>query len=312
MPKVLRQARGASHTDSGWRCPPESLTVETDPASPFYDESVEYPVPEDLQANITARGPREQVEVVRDGDRYVVVNGRKRVRATIAANEQRAVAGLDPYTISYAIVQTKDDADILGLSGALNLHGTETPMMRARKAQRLSDLGMSKERIANDLGYKTVRAVDDAILLLGCSTKVQNAVDDGVVSPTVARDLAKLPRREQDPALDAMRAAGATKGAPARQAVRAAKQGRAIAASPTTPRARPAPLVERIVAQLTDRDHDLKPDGAAWLACLRWRAGEEVDVPDDVAEVLDEMKGAGAGAPKGETKAPRAAKGKAA
>ena len=53
-------------------------------------------------------------------------------------------------------------------------------------------------------------------------------------------------------------------------------------------RARPAPLVEAIVAKLADRD--LKADGKAWLACLRWRAGEEIEVPDDLAEVLAEVR----------------------
>ena len=306
------QAAGATHSDSGWRCPPESLTIETARTSAFYDEGVETPLPEEFIENIRVRGVIEPVCVVRDGDRFIVNNGRKRTRALLEANRRRVKAGLAPLTIGYFIKRTTGEADILGISAAANLHVEDSPMHRARKALRMSEAGASVDQIANDFGVSG-QCVKNWLALLDCATVVQKAVDAGEVPETVARKLAELPREAQSKALDEMKAKGATRGAPARKAVRAAKQGRAIAPAPRT-RARPAPLVERIVAQLTDRDRDLKADGAAWLACLRWRAGEEVDVPDDVAEVLDEMKGtkAGAGAPKGETKAPRAAKGKAA
>lgn len=231
------QAKGAHHVDKGWLCPPESLTVETDRTSAFYDEGIEQSLPEWLIENIRVRGVLEPVMVVRDGERFVVVDGRKRHRAVIEANRRRLAAGQEPHEICYFIRRTADEADIIGLSAAANLHVADKPMMRARKAARMLEAGAAKEQVANDLGCKDLRTLDAWLALLDCAAVVQAAVDGGL-AVSVAREIAALPRAQQGPALAQMQAKGATRGTAAKRAVAAVKQGQAVPAKSTAKRRR--------------------------------------------------------------------------
>ena len=86
------QAEGASHVDL-WRCPPESLKIVDSKTSAFYDERGEKPVPEWLVNSIIRHGFIEPIVVVRDGEDFVINDGRQRQRALIEANKRLAKAG---------------------------------------------------------------------------------------------------------------------------------------------------------------------------------------------------------------------------
>ena len=280
------QAKGAHHTDAGWFCPPESLKVVTDPTSPFYDPGIEYPVPEELVESIRVRGVIMGVRVVRDGRDFAVVDGRKRHRACIEANRRRAKAGDPPHEIGYAILRTKGDADIIGVSAAANIRGKETPMQRAHKALRMVEAKAKIEQIANDLGV-TRQCVDNWLKLCSCSTKVQQAVDEGLAAST-ALEIAELPRAEQGPALDEMRAKGALKGAAAKRAVRAKKKGQAVPSAPAVKRMRNSSEIQALLDGLQALDGEMKAETKPVVDVLRWvlRQCEPAELCDDVAAIL--------------------------
>ena len=285
------QAKGASHTDAGWNCPPESLTLEKNPASPFYSEDINEPLPEGFIDNIAARGVICSVCVVRDGERFVVTDGRKRLRALLEANKRRHAEGQPAHTIGYFIKRTRGDSDIIGLSAAANLHVDDSPMLRARKALRMQEAGAGLEQIANDFGV-TVQCVKNWLTLLDCAAPVQKAVDEGRVGESIARKLAGLDREKQREVFDEMVAKGQTRGAGATRAVAAGKRGQPVAGE-TAKKMRSRAQIEAVKDALAECDGELNVEGRAARNMLRWifRECEAGELCEDVAAVLVKERG---------------------
>ena len=280
------QAKGASHTDAGWNCPPESLTLEKNPASPFYSEDINEPLPEGFIDNIQARGVIYPVCVVRDGERFVVTDGRKRWRAVMEANRRRVKAGEMPFTIGYFIRRTRGEADIIGLSAAANLHVDDSPLRRARKPLRMQEAGAPLENIANDFGV-TKQCVENWMVLLDCAAPVQKWVDNGG-SEAIARKLAGLDREKQREVFEEMVAKGSTRGAAASRAVTSAKKGRGVPEKSTTKRMRNQAEVQALLDGLQSLNGEMKDETKPVVNVLRWvlRQCEPTDLCDDCAAIL--------------------------
>lgn len=279
-------AKNATHVDL-WVCPPESLTVETNKTSPFYDERIENPVDEALVQSIMMRGVLKPVLVIRDGDRFVVDDGRQRVRACTEANKRLRKAGKPEHKVGYIVKRVGSaEAGIIGLSAAGNIHVTNTPIQRARKALRMEEAGATRDEIAVDFGV-TRQCVDNWLTLLDCAAPIQKAVDEGRVGESVARKLAGLDREKQREVFDEMVAKGATKGAAAGRAVTAGKRGRAVPEGQAR-KMRSRAQIEAVFAGLKDCNGELKPDGRAVRDFIRWmfRECEAGELCDDVAQIL--------------------------
>lgn len=290
-----KQAEGATHADL-WSVLPEALTIVYSKTSPFYDERVKKPVPEWLiDSIIRHEGVIEPVVVMRDGDDFVVDDGRQRTRALLEVNQRRAKAGKPPLRITYFIKRPLNgDAGIIGLSAAANLHVEDSPMMRARKAARMLAAEASMQDVAADFGV-TVPCVDNWIKLLDCSTEVQKAVDAGQVAETVARDLSALDRDKQRAALDAMIAQGSHRGAAAKRAVAAVKRGKPVPERGAARKMRSRVKVQALLDGLLAREHSTPATLAHDVPLLRWILGEpgsESDLPDDARAVSLPPKGA--------------------
>lgn len=282
------QAKGASHVDC-WQCPPEALKVVTAKTSAFYDERVEKPVPEWLVNSIIDNGFVEPVVVMRDGEDFVIDDGRQRQRALIEANRKLRAAGKEPLKISYIIKRPRDgESGIVGLSAVLNLHVTDEPSMRARKAQRMLDFGASKDDVAASFGFKSTLAVDNLLAVLDCSSAVQKAIDEGKAPISLAAEMKGLTREKQAETLSEMIAKGVTRGAAGKRAVREVKKGRAVPAKGDAVRMRNRVVVQGLLDTLTAMDLDVETS-AHDLPLLRWvlgQPGSEAMLPTKVAEAL--------------------------
>lgn len=198
---------------------PEALTIVTDKTSPLHDpDRLVKPVAEWMVQSVMTKGVKVPILVrfngkAEDGTPIVeVVNGRQRVRAAMEANKRLRKEGLEPIRVQGIIVRGTDN-DMLGLMILANeLVELDTPLAKARKAQRALDGGLGVQEVAALFGVKDV-TIKQWQALLDCSTPVQQAVESGELPPTTAAMLSKLPREEQTLTLEKMRADGTLRGA---------------------------------------------------------------------------------------------------
>jgi ParB family chromosome partitioning protein len=147
-----------------------------------------------LGESIRLHGLLHPIVVQRDGDRYQLVAGERRLRAA-----QRAAVSAIP-----AIVRPVAESGRQALEMALTenlLRADLNPLEEAAAYARLTDaFGLSHEAIALRLG-RSRPAVTNAIRLLGLSAPVQEAVAEGKLSAGHARALLGLPLAAEQEAL---------------------------------------------------------------------------------------------------------------
>lgn len=185
---------------------PENLVIigldtEDGPEHPLYDERAKLPVSEPFLLNIMAKGVKQAVSVQKDGNRVLVVAGRQRVKAAREANRRFKKQGETPMLVP-CFVERGSDGDMMGTMIAENAHREgDSPLVCAKKAQRMLDRVKSEEEVALAFGV-SVQRIKQWLTILDLSPKVKKAVDDGVVSAQAASALATLERAAQDEKLD--------------------------------------------------------------------------------------------------------------
>lgn len=218
---------------------PEKLTIVDDKDSPLYDpDRLAKPPPEWLIESIMQKGVRVPIIVRLNGKDeddvpiVEVVDGRQRVRAAIEANKRLMARGLE--TVRVQGIRTRGtDGDMLALMVMTNeLRQEDTPLAKARKAQRAADIGFSDTEIAALFGVQGV-TIKQWKTLLDCDSSVQKSVERGELPPTTAVVLAKLPRAEQKAALEKMKTDGTLRGVGGRVAAEKAA-GRSAAVETRT------------------------------------------------------------------------------
>lgn len=197
------QVHGAEGRSDVLKFKPDQLVLETDPGSPYYDERVHLPVSMALVDSIREHGCLNPVRVVRDGNRTVVVAGRQRHKAI-----EYLVAHGCPDMLVPAQISRGDDGELASVAVHENEHrSADTPLVRARKMQRLLNYGRTEEQVARAFGLASVVSVKQHVRLLDLSKPVQNAVDAGRIGVTSAvKELATLPRSDQAAALERLAA----------------------------------------------------------------------------------------------------------
>lgn len=229
----------------------------------LYDERIHLPLSPEMVANIKAKGVIEPIQFIFDGDRIVIVNGRRRIMHAREANRQLVAEGEPPLRVPGV---SKSDEHLLGLMVSTNEHRVDdTPMTRAKKLQRMIARGYSLDECAVYFGVSG-QTIRNWKALLECAPKVQKAVDTGKISASAAQKLAKLERSEQVKTLDEMIEKGQTGHKDAERHTRA----RATGGSDGEVAARPPG--KRVWKKLIDHwnDEQLLPNF------------EDVDINDDV------------------------------
>lgn len=168
---------------------------------PRYDERVECPLREEFVLNVMALGVKKNILVTKVDGRAFVVDGRQRVRAAREANKRLVARGELPMRVP--VVQQKGEESLLAaIAVATNEFNLEdTPLVKARKAQRLRDLGRTDAEIAIAFGV-TPKTIQNWAKMDGLSLPVKQAVEAGKLDASAAVHLHDLPVVQQRAQLD--------------------------------------------------------------------------------------------------------------
>lgn len=185
-----------------YRINPDDLVIigiDTDDGSehPLHDPRIALPLDEAMTKNIAALGVIEPVVVKKDGDRFLVIDGRQRVRHARAANKELVKAGNDPLTVPF-IVYRADETSTIGAMVSLNeVRRQDEYQMRAERARRMVEVnGMEVGKVALFFGVH-VQTIKQWLAWFDLAPEAQQAVIEGAMTASTASTLAKLPTDEQ-------------------------------------------------------------------------------------------------------------------
>jgi ParB family chromosome partitioning protein len=171
------------------------LDIEEE-GSPLYDERALWDPSEAMVRNIMVYGIQQPVIVRIEAGEYYVVDGRQRVKAARVAAQRQEAAGEHMVKVP-CITVIGEDARVSGIMVSTNeLRKDDDMLGKARKAARLLDLTGDKDTVALAFGVSS-KTIDNYLKLLQASPEVHAAVADGVLSASVAIDLAGKSRSEQ-------------------------------------------------------------------------------------------------------------------
>lgn len=186
---------------------PEDVTiigVDTDdgPEHHLYDERIKWALEENTVLDMMCRGVKVPIEVTKDGDKAIVVDGRRRTMHAREANKRLAAKGAPTLRIRVLPPVSGEARDLLGSMVALNEHREDdSPLNRAKKAKRLLEYGHTETEIAV-ICKVTPQAVRNWLNLLSLDPSVQKAVERGDLAASAAVELKDLPKAEQKESLE--------------------------------------------------------------------------------------------------------------
>ena len=179
---------------------PDCLHLVTDKAHVLYDERVHSQPNERMVRSIMHKGVTTAIIIAKDPEtgRTCVVDGRQRVINAREANRRLIERGEEPIQVPGVVRKFggsgADLADVMVLTN--ELREQDTPLNRAKKMQRLSELGRDEEAIGLVFGC-TVQTVRSTLALLDCTAAVRDAVEAGKVKLSDAVKLGRLGPEEQ-------------------------------------------------------------------------------------------------------------------
>ena len=199
MPKASRDSLNAKGKRDVYMFEPEDLVIVTDPKSPLYDERGELPVDEALVLNImfapdgVPQGVLEPILVARNPEsgKVEVVDGRGRTKAAREANKRLKKQGMEPIRVP-GMPQRANSHRLMGMLMSANEHRRDdTPLGRAKKAQRYIDLGRDEGEVATIFGISKA-SVKNMLSLLDAPAAVKSAVEAGKITASDGYKLSKL------------------------------------------------------------------------------------------------------------------------
>ncbi len=142
----------------------------------------------ELASSISKHGVIMPIIVNKSGDRYMIIAGERRFRAS-------KIAGLSKVPV---IVKTYDERQIKEISLIENLQREDLNPIEAATAMRslMNDYGMTQEDLADRIG-KSRPAIANTLRLLTLSQEVIKMVANGQLSAGHARALISVPSADQ-------------------------------------------------------------------------------------------------------------------
>lgn len=142
----------------------------------------------ELAASIAKHGVIMPIIVNKSGDRYMIIAGERRFRAS-------KIAGLSKVPV---IIKNYNERQIKEISLIENLQREDLNPIEAATAMRslMEDYGMTQEELADRIG-KSRPAIANTLRLLNLSQEVIKMVANGALSAGHARTLISLPQADQ-------------------------------------------------------------------------------------------------------------------
>ncbi len=142
----------------------------------------------ELAQSIAASGLMEPLIVVRREDRYMIIAGERRWRACNMAGVEEVPAR----------ILDADERKIAELSLLENLQREDLNVIEEAMAyQGLIDMGMTMEEIAAKMGIKQGWRIQERLNLLKLDRVFQDYTVKGILSPSQAQELSRLPKSQQ-------------------------------------------------------------------------------------------------------------------
>ena len=143
---------------------------------------------QELADSISKHGVIMPIIVNKSGDRYMIIAGERRFRAS-------KLAGLDKVPV---IVKTYNERQIKEISLIENLQREDLNPIEAATAMRslMNDYGLTQEDLADRIG-KSRPAIANTLRLLSLSSEVIKMVADGKLSAGHAKSLVSVPHEDQ-------------------------------------------------------------------------------------------------------------------
>ena len=200
--------------------------------------------------HILSGGKTDPIDVYRDGDRLVILDGRRTTRAARIARSRQAaakVAVTERATVR-ALVHKGPEDDLFRINAESHNQRPLTTTQRAKMI--LSYYNRVGENLEKTAAFFRVTkpTISSAIAIFDLDKSLQKAIDEGLPASRAVK-LAKLPREEQRKALADLRSSGSTRGAALDNGVSKASNGEKVGAADAT-RARPKKLLARWSVEL--------------------------------------------------------------
>lgn len=143
---------------------------------------------QELADSIAKHGVIMPIIVNKSGDRYMIIAGERRFRAS-------KLAGLDKVPV---IIKNYNERQIKEIALIENLQREDLNPIEAATAMQslMTDYGLTQEELAERIG-KSRSAIANTLRLLNLSQEVVKMVVDGVLSAGHARAMISLPKAEQ-------------------------------------------------------------------------------------------------------------------
>lgn len=147
----------------------------------------------ELAESIAEIGVTDPLVVRFDGERIIVVEGHRRLAATLLAIEGGAeIRSVPIYQEARGVNDAQRDLGLIVSNSGEPL----TPLEKAKVVGRLVGHGWSHQEIAKRCGWKSVASVLQYLDMLAMPEAVKQQVRDGDVSATVARKIVKDSARD--------------------------------------------------------------------------------------------------------------------
>lgn len=197
------------------------------------------PIEEDFIDDVRRNGVRVAVDVYKDGNTVVMLDGRRRVRAARMVRDEQAKAKvpLDQRITVRVNIRSGDPIHLFTHNVGSENRKPRSAMQRASLMLHAKNHGVTEDAIAQMFGV-TAQVVKYTLKLHDLAADVQRAVDSGTLPVREAVKLADKPREEQKKILSALVAADATRGARASNGIAAAKKGKEVKADARKMRSR--------------------------------------------------------------------------
>lgn len=259
MAKKSKDVYGADGQSNLLTFDPDKLILVTDESSPLYDPRVHLPVDEAMARNIDYQGVLEPIGVSKNPEtgETEVVFGRQRVKSTRLANQWRRERGVPVRLIPGVVYAGKRESALDAIASENEARTADSALGRAEKMRRHLALGRGEDQIAVIYNC-TVTTVRDTLALLDSPKAVQTAIENGQITLTHAKALAKLTPDEQRAKVAELVEAG--KGATPHE--RSRKQAAVMGERPRVKSRK------QILAALAQAQGE-------YAAALRWVLGEE-------------------------------------